>query len=138
MNGDFSKNLKSEGVKYRTAMETFYKKMTKIDIVDNFTLKTETDNITIAPGETVTLISEFTEVRRYNDHMVSTFLAPTKNPRIHVNATKFEYILDFGVLAQQTSKSAVSSMHTLNGVYFPPSNIRIRWWPKGESAEPSE
>ncbi len=108
------------------------KKMTTIDKRPDFSLKAETEEVTVAPGQTITQVVEFAEVRRGNDHMVNVFLSPTKNPRVHVNTTKFDYTVDFGVLSPQTSKSAVSPLHTLNGVYFPPSNIRVRWWPKGQ------
>lgn len=100
-------------------------------------LSAETKPAIIRPGQAVILVTEFIEIRRKNDQIVSVFLSPTKNPRIHVAATKFEYLVDFGVISPNTDDSAVHPTHTLDGVYFPPGNIRLRWWPKAQQELPS-
>jgi hypothetical protein len=79
------------------------------------------------------VVSDFVEIRRKNDHMISVFRAPIKDPKIHIQAPELGYQLDFGVLRQQRRKSAVSETETLDGVYFPPANFRLRWYPRANA-----
>jgi hypothetical protein len=77
------------------------KRFSDIDRRNDSTIRAETEAVTIGPGDTMTVATDFSEIRRLNDHMVSVFTSPTKNPRIHVNAQNFYYALDFGVLDQR-------------------------------------
>jgi hypothetical protein len=100
-------------------------------------ISARTKSVTVAPEGTVILVSEFTEIRRQNDQIVTVFLSPTKNPRIHVSANGFGYQIDFGVINAQYAKSPVSETYTMDGMYFPPGNVRLRWWPKRQLDLPS-
>jgi hypothetical protein len=98
---------------------------------DEYVIHAKSGNIcSVSPGEEMIVVSDFIEIRRNNDHMVSVFKSPTKNPKIHISAAGLGYQLDFGVLSQKRNKSAVSETHTLEGVYFPPANFRLRWYPR--------
>lgn len=95
----------------------------------DFTLYAETREVSVEPGSTITVVTDFVEIRRINDQIVTVFLTPSKNPRVHLDCPEFQFVLDFGVLEQKTGISTVSTTHTLHGIYFPPAPIRLRWWP---------
>jgi hypothetical protein len=105
------------------------KTMAPVEVRDDSTLRAKTDPVSVEPGQTIKVVTDYVEIRRINDQIVTVFLSPTKNPRVHLNCPNFQFVLDFGVLEQRTGVSAVSTTHTLNGVYFPPAAIRLRWWP---------
>jgi hypothetical protein len=101
---------------------------------EEWVLHAKSERISVAPGQEIIAVSDFSETRRSNDHIVMVFRAPTKNPKIHILAPKFGCQFDFGVLLQKRQKSSVSETYTLDGVYFPPANFRLRWYPR-ESQE---
>jgi hypothetical protein len=87
-------------------------------------------------GETAVTISEFSEIKRINDHLLFVFKAPTENPLIHLTLPD---ILDGRAEAGIPEggggdSSTIPGQYEFIGVYFPPSQMRIRWWPK-EQAE---
>ncbi|HXC27609.1 MAG TPA: hypothetical protein VNV38_06610 [Stellaceae bacterium] len=103
--------------------------MIGVEARSDSTLYAETREVSVEPGSTIRVVTDFVEIRRVNDQIVTVFLAPSKNPRVHLNCKNFQFVLDFGVLEQKTGMSAVSTTHTLHGIYFPPAPIRLRWWP---------
>src|SRR5439155_12275227 len=100
------------------------------ELDDEWVLHAKSETYSVPPSEEIIVISDFVEIRRNNDHMVIVFKSPTKNPKIRISAKDFGHQLDFGVLQQKRQKSAISETYTLDGVYFPPANFRLRWYPR--------
>jgi hypothetical protein len=97
---------------------------------EEWILHAKSEKLTLPPGQEIIAVSDFSETRRNNDHIVMVFRAPTKNPKIHILASEFGCQFDFGVLLQKRQKSSLSETYTLDGVYFPPANFRLRWYPR--------
>jgi hypothetical protein len=103
-----------------------------------YSIKAETDRLTIPPGKTATARSTVTEIRRANDHFINTFLHPTKDPTVVVQISDdLSYEFDFGRSlspGERIEHSEQMSVHRLVGMYFPGFYMKARWWPKGWSA----
>ena len=99
---------------------------------EGYRVKREGDPLTVRPGQIITTISVFTETKHINDHVTQVFLTPTVNPRIVVDEIdeSLSYDIDFGVINASIDEAAISTARVLQGTYFAPGHMRLRWWPK--------
>lgn len=89
----------------------------------------------VGPGQSVKLYSKSSEIHRHNGHAVFVFLSPTKNPEISINLPDgFDYSCGFGRSGDKIEVARFAKKHTLKGTYFPPSHMRVRWWPRPATA----
>ena len=103
-----------------------------------YSIKAETAGLTIPPGKTATARSRVSEIKRMNDHFISTFSHPTKDPNVLVQISDdLSYEFDFGRSlspGERIEHSEHTRVHRLIGMYFPGFYMKARWWPKGWSA----
>jgi hypothetical protein len=86
----------------------------------------------IFPYQTATAFMEYTESRHKNDDISEVFSRPTKDPEIRI----VSYPLQLHARADFGSEHPMRDTHfpdryQMDGVYFPPAHMRVRWWPKG-------
>jgi len=95
------------------------------------TIKTETKEINVKPGDTVKTVVKHSEIRRANDHFIIGFKAPTRNPQLQIDLPDdMECEYDFGPENKKVEPSHIVRRYTLQGTYFPTAHMRVRWWPK--------
>jgi hypothetical protein len=92
--------------------------------------------IHIPKGESASTIVEFSEIRRTNDSSIFVFKTPTENPVIHLTLPDgLDGIVEAGIPGSADSKSvAIPGQYEFVGVYFPPAQMRVRWWPQAQAA----
>jgi hypothetical protein len=103
--------------------------------LEDSTVLVQMPPIDINPEETVTAITQGTEIRRINDHIMMGFLTPAENPIIHLEYPQDKLIVvpDPGIVkGKGVKKTAVPNQYEFVGVYFPPAHMRVRWWPKAD------
>jgi hypothetical protein len=78
----------------------------------------------------VRTIIEYEVVRRTNDFIYEQFSAPTRNPEIRIieKPEKFDVTADFG--GGTPKRTSIPGRFELDGVYFAPAPMKVRWWPK--------
>ena len=97
-----------------------------------------TEYVTFAPGNTVTLISVGTEIKRANDDLMMYYSYPTVSPSVTVLCPhNLDYELNFGVPGEKVRPSPILNKFTLEGTQFPGQHTRLRWWPKRQPDLPS-
>jgi hypothetical protein len=101
-----------------------------VELEGNRTLKARSPQMICYAGKPLTVLTETSEIRRKNDHTYIVFMTPTRRPEIRIieKPIGLEADADFG-----NGKKAITLIpyrYELEGVYFPPSPMRVRWWPK--------
>jgi hypothetical protein len=96
----------------------------------NLSLGAHTPAMVLFPGHTVTNYSESIEIKRNNDHIFIVFQTPTRNPEIRIieKPDTLGAEADFG--GGKPKATQTPDRWELDGVYFPPAPMRVRWWPK--------
>jgi hypothetical protein len=105
----------------------------KIEYHNNRSLKAQSPQMVMFPGEAVSTIVEYAATRRRNDHIYEVFLTPTRRPEIRITEVPedIQAVADFGGEGK-LKPTHIPNRYELDGVYFPPAPMRVRWWPKAE------
>lgn len=99
---------------------------------DAYTVRAETPEISVEPGQTVKLCSKWIEYRRTNDVSYYHFSAPTVQPEIDVRIPpQLDHMFGFGTADKNIETYRYIDRATLRGTYFPHQAMHVRWWPKG-------
>lgn len=82
-------------------------------------------------GHTVVCFFEYTETRHRNDDLTEVFFAPTKDPEIRIISYPpwLKVRADFGT-EHRMKVTSIPDRYQIDGVYFPPAHMRVRWWPR--------
>lgn len=97
----------------------------------NCTIERRTVPFKVPPGATVTCTVEASEIRRVNDHIIFKCGTPTTKPRVTIDApTDLLVECGFGGDDEKIISEQHGQVITLDGTYFPPALIRVRWYPK--------
>jgi hypothetical protein len=114
------------------------KSFTNVTYPNIYGMGAETERILVPPNDTATLISKQFEIRSRNDQAVGVYLSPTKDPIMRITVpADLEYDFEFGRppgQGERIERSPHTHRHQLKGMYYPPAQMKIRWWPKGWSA----
>jgi hypothetical protein len=95
------------------------------------TLSAKTSPVSIGNGQSVTIFTKWSEIKRVNDDTDWTFMTPTTNAQIHISAPDgLEYECWFGAAPEKVEKSKYAAVYTTKQTYFPNQRMRARWWPK--------
>jgi hypothetical protein len=97
-------------------------------------VKAETSRIRIKRKSLATIVSESVEIRRKNDDIMYGFGTPTENPLVHLTLPdNLTGRAEAGIPGAEDGVSPViPHQYEFKGVYFPPSHMRVRWWPKAD------
>jgi hypothetical protein len=102
---------------------------------NRYSIKAETEQISVPPNKTLKLLATFSEVRTRNDHFIVTFRDPTVDPVVEIRISDdLEIDFEFGRSLGPDEKIEVSETighYRLRGMYFPGFYMKARWWPKG-------
>jgi hypothetical protein len=104
-------------------------------------MKAETENILVPPNGIAILISKQWEIKYKNDDAVGAYLSPTKDPMVRITIPDdLEYDFEFGRPpgpGETIDRSPHTHRYQLKGMYYPPAQMKLRWWPKGWSVNQS-
>jgi hypothetical protein len=100
---------------------------------DNLSFEATTSRITLKPNGRCSTIIEYSVLRRRNDLIYEQFSAPTRNPEIRIIEIPddIEATADFG--GGRDKVVHIPYRYELDGVYFAPAPMKVRWWPKSQS-----
>jgi hypothetical protein len=95
------------------------------------TIKAHSPPLWLLPKDTAILVYEYSAVKRKHDQFIEWWLSPTRNPEIRI----IEKPLDMNVIAQfcgdvEPKRTYIPDRYELDGVFFPPAVMKVRWWPK--------
>jgi hypothetical protein len=99
----------------------------------NLSFEMTTPPITLDKHEKCSELLEYTVARRRNDFIYEQFTIPTRNPEIHIIECPpdLEVKADFG--GGEMKRTHLPYRYELDGVYFGPAPMKVRWYPKIES-----
>jgi hypothetical protein len=92
--------------------------------------------VSLAPDQTLTLFTSYSETKSLSDEHFATFLYATRNPRVTVRAPGFKWGVGFAHRGEP-QVGHYSDTTILKGVLLPNQNIRIRWWPEARGTAPA-
>jgi hypothetical protein len=106
-----------------------------IDRKENLSMKVESPPMCMFPNSTLNTIVEYKVIRQKNDQFIEIFMTPTRDPEIRITQRppNFEVSAGFGG-DDQLKYTNIPDRYVLDGVYFPPAIMKIRWFPKAELA----
>ncbi len=123
-----------------TRCEIFNKRGTKIYRFDpakikrrkNFSVKVQSKAMLLHPNDdNVTVMTEYSVIRRRNDYFVEWFINPTRNPEINIIENPPDLDVEAGFGGDDRLKiTHIRGRYELDGAYFAPAVMKIRWWPK--------
>ncbi len=101
-------------------------------VLENRSVRGQTNLFDVGPGKTVHLTNISVEVVHRNQDLSFIFQTPILNPVIDATEAPsdldFEY--DFGIHAPDIIRETHSRRRELKGIHFPLQRMRIHWWPK--------
>lgn len=111
-----------------TVIESF--NPNEIEKLPNLSMKVGTSNLSLKRNGKCSTMTEYSVVRRRNDFIYEQFSAPTRNPEIRIleKPDDIEVTADFG--GGRLKPMLIPYRYELDGVYFAPAPMKVRWWPK--------
>jgi hypothetical protein len=105
----------------------------EIEYLPNLSLRFITPKVALKRNGTCSSIIEYIIVRRRNDFIYEQFSSPTRNPEIRIieKPDDIEVTADFG--GGKLKPAHLPYRYELDGVYFAPAPMKVRWWPKTAS-----
>jgi hypothetical protein len=105
----------------------------KIQKLWNLSMKVQTCSVFLKRNEKCSTVVEYSVVRRRNDFIYEQFMTPTRSPEIRIIEIPddIEATAEFGV-SGPTKPRLIPYRFELDGVYFAPGPMKVRWWPKAE------
>jgi hypothetical protein len=83
-------------------------------------------------NSTVNTVVEYKVIRPKNDQFVEIFMTPTREPEIRIIQKPHDLEVSAGFGGDDKLKHThIPDRYVLDGVYFPPAIMKIRWFPKG-------
>jgi hypothetical protein len=109
-----------------------------IEYKDNLSFLARSPKMLMLGGAQLKTFTEYEIVRHINDFCYEQFVAPTRNPEIRIIAQPDDLHVEasFGGndILEETS---IPGRFVKRGIYFHPSPMKIRWYPKtAESSWP--
>jgi hypothetical protein len=100
------------------------------EFLPNLSFKASTPHVVLSRNQKISVIIEFNVTRRNNDFIYEQFNAPTRNPEIHIieQPSDLQVVADFG--GGKLKPQLTPDRYVLDGVYFPPAPMKVRWFPK--------
>jgi hypothetical protein len=110
---------------------------TKIKYEPDFRMIAETEPLSLRPRETVCVVYEYNVIKRKNDQFIEWWLCPTRNPEVRISEMPkaLDVTVSFGGI-KQPKRTYIPYRYELDGVYFPPAAMKVRWWLKTASWPP--
>jgi hypothetical protein len=101
----------------------------------NLSFEAESPPIKLRRDGEATGIVEYNVYGNKNDFIYEQFMNPTRNAEINVleQPDDIEVEADFG--AGHLRRTGIKGGYELDGVYFPPIPMKVRWWPKTDAAQ---
>jgi len=101
-----------------------------IEYLPNLSFRAKSPSIFLLPDAIATQIVEYEVFRMNNDFIYEQFMSPTRNPEIRIleRPVDFDAVADSG--GGRLRPTEIADRYELDGVYFPPAPMKIRWWPK--------
>jgi hypothetical protein len=98
-------------------------------------IKAQSPSMLLFRGHTVIAMFEYSVVKHDHDQFIEWWLAPTRNPEVSIieKPPDMEVTVNFPG-DQQTKATSIPDRYELDGVYFPPAVMKVRWWPKAAVA----
>jgi hypothetical protein len=97
----------------------------------DFSAQVKTRSMLLRPQDNVTTVLKYSVIRRRNDYFVEWFMMPTRNPEIHIIEIPNDMDADAGFGGSSELKTRyIRDRYELDGVYFAPAVMKIRWWPR--------
>jgi hypothetical protein len=98
-------------------------------------IKVQSPRMLLRPQGTVMVMYEYSAVKHNNDQFIEWFLSPTRDPVIHIIQKPPDIEVNAGFGSDLKIKpTAIPDRYELDGVYFPPAVMKVRWWPKAAVA----
>jgi hypothetical protein len=108
----------------------------RIEYLPNLSFRATSPRMILFPKDTVGTIIEYSVVRRRNDFIYEQFMTPTRNPEIRIleQPDSITVVAESGIPSTEMLKlTHIAGRYELDSVYFPPSPMKVRWWPKAAS-----
>ena len=107
----------------------------KIQYFKNLSFRADSPPMILKRDGIATQITEYNVARTKNDFIYEQFMNPTRNAEINIleKPDDIEAEADFG--SGHLKRTEIPGRFELDGVYFPPIPMKIRWWPKAAGEE---